>query len=426
MTRASLQRIERRQKTDTLSWVAAKVDRARKSKRKLDPDKLARDMVARAWKEALRRTHQCFGRSIEKLFQLELLPEGSEFASINLSKMPYTVKVSAGMPPFLYKITRLLAARSSPFKDGQVLLGNEISVTVPYDETVQRMNRAFFWYSATRSSTVFQDFEIDGHQAIVAGMLAMEAEIFLICHEFAHGLIADPPPEAESFLAELHQGLDVVSDDWREEFSADRLALFLAIGRRPGGRDGHQFAMQYAGWEFALLLHREWERYEERVTSKSVSFSSHPPAGDRVKNLRDTLCRYTGFTETSNAFSAAEAFATVFSGIVDAMFSVEFQQEASQRDDDRASKLTALAKMCSAGAVPDYSHFVPQAVEILQEAEGWTLLQHVCDATAPLRGEATMDVTNFQVAKLVWRACEDLPEPLLSVFKRVTELPDLR
>lgn len=426
MTRASLQRIERRQKIDTLSWVAARVDRARKSKRKLDPDKLARDMVARAWKEALRRTHQCFGMSIEKLFRLELLPEGSDFASINLSKLPYTVKVSTGMPTFLYKITRLLAARSCPFKGGQVPFENESDVAVPYDETVQRMNRAFFWYSATRSSTVFQDFEVDGHQAIVAGMLAMEAEVFLICHELAHGLITDTPPEAESFLAELHQGLAAVSDDWREEFSADRLALLLAIGRRPGARDGRQFAMQYAGWEFALLLHREWERYEARVTSRSISFSSHPPAADRVKNLRDTLCRYTGFTETSNAFSAAEAFATVFSGIVDAMFSDEFQQEADQRDDGRASKLTALAEMCSGGAVPDYSHFVPQAVEILQEAEGWTLLQHVCDATAPLRGEAIIDVTNYQVAKLVWRACESLPEPLFSVFKRVTALPDLR
>ncbi|CAD7047330.1 hypothetical protein RHAB21_03767 [Pseudorhizobium halotolerans] len=425
MTRASAGRIKRRQETDTLSWVATRVERARNSKRKLDPDKLARGMVTRAWKEALRRTHQCFGRSIDRFFRLEVSPEGSDLASIDLSSVPYQVNVSIGMPTFLYKITRLLAARSAPFSDGQVPGQHGRDVTVPYDESVLRMNRAFFWYSATRSSTVFQDFDIDEHQAVVAGMLAMEAEIFLICHELAHGLLADMPPGSDAFLKELQVGLGGLSADWREELSADRLALFLAIGKRPGPRDGHQLSMQYAGWEFSLLLHREWERYEETVTSASVSFTTHPPARDRVQDLRDTLRRYTGLPEASNAFSAAEAFATVFSGMVNSMFSEEFRQGAARRDELRANKLVALAHMCSAGAVPDYSRFVPEAMDLLQQAEGWTLLQHVCDATAPLRDEVAMDFKNLQVAKLIWRACEGLEEPLYSVFKRVTALPDL-
>ncbi|MBY3003896.1 hypothetical protein [Rhizobium leguminosarum] len=244
---------------------------------------------------------------------------------------------------------------------------------------------------------MFQDFEIDEHQAVVAGMLAMEAEIFLICHEFAHGLLADMPPGSDAFLKELQVGLDGLSADWREELSADRLALFLAIGKRPGPRDGHQLSMQYAGWEFSLLLHREWERYEETVTSASVSFTTHPPARDRVQDLRDTLRRYTGLPEASNAFSAAEAFATVFSGMVNSMFSEEFRQGAARRDELRANKLVALAQMCSAGAVPDYSRFVPEAMDLLQQAEGWTLLQHVCDATAPLRDEVAMDFKNLQI-----------------------------
>jgi hypothetical protein len=36
-----------------------------------------------------------------------------------------------------------------------------------------------------------------------------------------------------------------------------------------------------------------------------------------------------------------------------------------------------------------------------------------------------MEFKNLQVAKLIWRACEGLEEPLYSVFKRVTALPDL-
>ncbi|MBE1508259.1 hypothetical protein [Rhizobium viscosum] len=71
----------------------------------------------------------------------------------------------------------------------------------------------------------------------------MEAEIFLICHEFSHGLLADVPPGSDAFLNELQVGLEGLSADWREELSADRLALFLAIGKRPGPRDGHQFSI---------------------------------------------------------------------------------------------------------------------------------------------------------------------------------------
>ncbi|MFD1725775.1 hypothetical protein ACFSGY_13700 [Rhizobium viscosum] len=148
-----------------------------------------------------------------------------------------------------------------------------------------------------------------------------------------------------------------------------------------------------------------------------MSFTTHPPARDRVQDLRDTLRPYTGFPEASNAFSAAEAFAAVFSGIVNSMFSEEFRQSAARRDELRADKLVALAQMCSAGAVPDYSRFVPEAMDLLQQAEGWTLLQHVCDATAPLRDDVAMDFKNLQVAKLIWRACEGLEEALYSVFK---------
>ncbi|MBE1508260.1 hypothetical protein H4W29_005505 [Rhizobium viscosum] len=144
MTRASAGRIKRRQETDSLSWVATRIERARNSKRKLPPDKLARGMVTGAWKEALRRTHQCFGRSIDRFFRLEVSPEGSDLASINLSSVPYQVNVSIGMPTFLDKITRLLAARSAPFSDGQVPGQHGPDVTVPYDESVLRMNRAFF------------------------------------------------------------------------------------------------------------------------------------------------------------------------------------------------------------------------------------------------------------------------------------------
>jgi hypothetical protein len=53
------------------------------------------------------------------------------------------------------------------------------------------------------------------------------------------------------------------------------------------------------------------------------------------------------------------------------------------------------------------------------------LLELVGELTAPLRGERPLEATNFGVAKLVWRACEELPDPLCSAVKKVTEMSDL-
>ncbi|MBB6014347.1 hypothetical protein HNR59_003741 [Aquamicrobium lusatiense] len=427
MTRASAQRLQRRQQrrqVDPESILAAQIDKMRKRESGANPDKLARQMVKRAWSEALRRAHGCLGISVGELFTLEILPDGAELATIDCSKPPFTVRVSAGLPPFIYRISRLLAARSSPFTSDAVPRKDDDSWP-PFEESVERLHRAFFWYSATGHSTIHQDYQIDGNQAVVGGWLATEAEIFLMCHEIAHGLIARLPVEAPDLLANLEAGLEDMSEAWREEFVADRLALFLAIGQVNGSRDGHRLAMAYAGWEFALLLHREWERYEEVARSEQYFFETHPPAGDRIENLRGSFQRCLPTEDAAHLLSAAESISTLFRNLVDTMFSPEFQAALVERDEARARRLKELAIDCNKGPVPDYSRYVPEAIIILQQAESWTLLDLVLELTAPLRGEKPLDVTNFGVAKLVWRACEDLPDPLYLAVKKVTAMPDL-
>lgn len=225
--------------------------------------------------------------------------------------------------------------------------------------------------------------------------------------------------------ARLEAGLEDMSDAWREEFVADRLALLLAIGQVESHRDGNLLAMAYAGWEFALLFRRKWERYQEFATGVRFSSETHPPAGERVENLRETFQRCLGTEDATHLLSAAESISTVFRGLVDTMFSPEFQVALVERDKARARRLKGHAIDCNKGPVPDYSRYIPEAIEILQQAESWTLLELVLEITAPLRGEKPLDMTNFGVAKLVWRACEDLPDPLYSAVKKVTEMPDL-
>lgn len=295
----------------------------------------------------------------------------------------------------------------------------------PFAESVERMHRAFFWYSTIGTSTIHQDYEIDRSQTVFGGFIATEAETFLICHEIAHGLIARLSKEAPDLMAQLEMGLEDLSAAWREEFVADRLALVLAIGKRDQQRDVHHLAMAYAGWEFALLLHREWERYEEFETSEQFSSKTHPPAGERLDNLRKTFQRCVGEENSERLLSAAESLSTLFRNLVDTMFTEEFQRAAASRDEARARKLRELAIDCDKGDCPDYSRFISAAHDILQQGESWTLVDLVAEMTAPLRREVEFDATNFGIAKLVWRASEDLPDPLYSAFKKQIRTPNL-
>ena len=426
MTRASSQRRSRRQNRDTITAVRAKLDRARSGKDHPNPDRLGRQMIERAWSVAHRRANQCLGASVRRLFTLEILPDGAEFATIDCAHSPYTVRISAGLPGFVYRIARLLAARSAPFNDDSSPTATGDADTMSYEESAERINRAFFWYSAARGSTIHQNFPITDDQAILGGFIASEAEIFLMSHEIAHGLLAGLASDANGFTKELGAGLEDMPDDWREEFMADRLALLLALGSRTKPRSGREIAWQYAGWEFALLLHREWERVDSNCASSAAGTATHPPASDRVENLRGTLRRCIGANDAGNILSCAESFSTVFRGLVDTILSDDFRAALIVRDEIRVTRLMALAEACGTTVVPDYARYVPEAGAILMEAESWTLLQLVNDATAAIRGETEIDEMNFAIAKLVWRTCEDLPEPAYSVLKKVTELPDLR
>lgn len=381
-------------------------------------------MVKHAWKQALSRARDCLGFSVEKLLALEIITDGARFAEIDCTKRPFAIRISSGLPQFIYRISRILAARSYAFSsDGTlpILAGNGR----PFVESVERLHRAFFWYSVIGNSTVHQDYEIDGDQALFGGWIAFEAEVFLICHEIAHGLITRLPTEAPEFMAQLELGLETQSAPWREEFIADRLALILALGKMDQPHDGNRLSMAHAGWEFALLLHREWERYEEFDTSEQFSSKTHPPAGERLDSLRLTFRRCVGEGNAEHLLSAAESFSTLFRNLVDTMFTPEFQASAAARDEARARTLRELAIDCDKRDCPDYHRFIPAALEIIQQGESWTLIDLVAEMTAPLRREVEFNATNFGIAKLVWRACDDLPDPLYSAFKKQIRTPNL-
>ncbi|ANK76522.1 hypothetical protein FA04_27615 (plasmid) [Ensifer adhaerens] len=381
-------------------------------------------MVKNAWKEALRRARECLGFPIEKRYKLDITADGTRFAEVSCTERPFTIRISSGLPPFIYRVSRILAARSYAFSSGGKLPTN-VGTERPFVETVEQLHRAFFWYSVIGNSTIHQDFDINGDQALFGGWIAFEAEVFVICHELAHGLITRLSTEAPEVMAQLEQGLENQSAPWREEFIADRLALVLAFGKFDKPHDGDRLSVAYAGWEFALLLHREWERYEEFENSEPFSSRTHPPAGERLDNLRATFRRCVGEENAERLLSTAVSLTMVFRNLVDAMFTPEFQASAIARDEVRARKLRELAMDCDRGDYPDYHRFIPAALEILQQGESWTLLDLVTEMTAPLRREVQFTATNFGITKLVWRASDDLPDPLYFAFKKQTRTPNL-
>jgi hypothetical protein len=381
-------------------------------------------MVRNVWKEAMRRSRESLGFSIDRQFELNITADGTRFAEVSCNGRPFTVHISSGLPPFIYRVSRILASRSYAFSgDGAVPAGS--GSERPFEETVEQLHRAFFWYSVIGNSTIHQDYDINEEQALFGGWVAFEAEVFVICHEIAHGLIARISAEAPELMAQLAFGLEDQSAPWREEFMADRLALVLAIGKLDQPHDGDRLSMAYAGWEFALLLHREWERYEEFETSEPFSSRTHPPAGERLANLRATFKRHVGEENAERLLSAAVSFSTLFGNLVDTMFTEEFQAAAMSRDEDRARKLRQLAMDCDRGDCPDYHRFIPVALEMLQTGESWKLVDLVTEMTAPVRGEVEFNTANFGIAKLVWRASDDLPDPLYSAFKKRMRTPNL-
>ncbi|MBB4219233.1 hypothetical protein FHT79_006464 [Rhizobium sp. BK212] len=427
MTRASPARRKRRgqlRSADPGVLLAARLESVKSSPVPINPQKFERQMVKSAWKEAVLRAKGCLGFSVERRFSLEIVPNGGRFAEIDCTERPFKIRVSLGLPPFIYRISRILASRTYAFLDDGTT-PPAADDNPPIAEAVERMHRAFFWYSAIGTSTIHQDYEIDHRQALFGSFIAFEAEIFLVCHEIAHGLTAWLAKDAPDLLAWLSMGLEGVSSSWREELVADRLALILALGKRDQRRHVHHLAMAYAGWEFAFLLHREWERYEEFETSDKLSSKTHPPARERLANLRETFRRYVGDEASHRLTSIAEALSTLFRNLVDTMFTEEFQTSAASRDQARARKLRELAIDCDEAGCPDYSRFVPAAQDIIQQGESWTLVDLVADMTAPMRREIEFDATNFGIAKLVWRATEDLPDPLYSAFKKQIRTPNL-
>lgn len=156
------------------------------------------------------------------------LPDGS-----------FVVELHSGLMQFIYLVTRTLLGFTTEFNEGGV-----VRPALTRDQLVSRIADIFFDWRAGKLSTEGDlqraaYFPLRPGQVKIAHQLAVNAEVFILAHEFGHVLIdgggADappPPPPSEA------------------ESCADRLAVSIAIAA--GSRLGMR--MMYAGILFAVRV----------------------------------------------------------------------------------------------------------------------------------------------------------------------------
>lgn len=425
MTKASSARRARRKEVDPLRLARKRLAEAKSGKLPEPPVVLAEQSIRRTWREAISRASQATSMKLEPLYRLELRDDPNKFAEVELSAPPFAVRVGRGAPSLLYCIARLIASRTIL---GDAAVGSPYGTLdeAPDDGMVERLNRALFWYSLAPGTGVHQDFPITAEQALFGGMLTEEALTFLFCHEIAHGLLETTEGGAQDPDIDLAPDLAHLPSAWRAEFMADRLGLRLALGGRPHRwRNGDMLAAAYAGFELSLLLQREWERYTAHHRNQPYSAETHPPAADRLDALRANMAFHVGNESVGRVIATAEAVSALFISQLDNALTEDSAWERRQRDQIRIERIHELADECSSDIVPDYYNFIEPAKQILRETESFVLLDFALRQTAIIRGEAPFEPKEYAVAKLVGRACEDLDEPYFSVFKRITEFPDV-
>ena len=200
-----------------------------------------------------------------------------------LPERNYAILIHEDLANLIYRITRAAIAQMS-------VIGVGVEHLAQVDEVhfVQLLTDILWWFQKT--GTVFgPDYPVNEHQKLLAGVLAVETERFLVAHEFGH-IVVNPGGEIDSndlierLLSASFRGF--ISDNtsqWEEEHIADILGFDIVMGLMVGNGmsdNGFENQLRYAGVELMLLIEYAMEELGFRVSN------THPPAKMRLEVIR--------------------------------------------------------------------------------------------------------------------------------------------
>jgi Zn-dependent peptidase ImmA (M78 family) len=324
----------------------------------------------------------------------------------------HAIIINAGLPRFIYRVTRILASRFTMDEHGP---------STEFPETVRLIAEAFWWLEGT--GRVFgPDYPVTTMQIMLAARLTDEAMAFLLLHEIGHAL--------------RHEGLDLSwsgvplpsdSPEWREEYAADIIAVATIIQRFKLPEQYQEIILAYGGAELALQIYRALHELGIRGEA------THPPAIRRLAFVRAYAQARCASPEVWESLSScASAIDGLFQRIVETVKDPH-QHEAffASQADAVINELDQALEACSGGFVPNYWKFRQLAGEILQRGYPHAVWERMRDVAAdfvavleagkPAAGDGSWE--KFQKLKLLNNFVENsLAEPARSIFREALRL----
>lgn len=297
----------------------------------------------------------------------------------------YAIILQEGLPNLIYRVTRALSLRG-------LMSSYNRSEAVSFEDVVQIMSD-IFWILRETGAVFGPDYPIKDYQIATAGMLAFEAECFLVAHELGHILVYPGKDfEAQGVLERLTWGnfiglLGSQAATLDEEFVADVLGFQIVMGvfRENVSQDMTRNQMRYAGIELVLQIYRGLERLGFTVAG------THPSADERIAHLRSYV---EDTAETVQQYLAVTSLARAWEGLFDAVVGGILRPGVHEDYYDQESRLLSAdlvssLEKCAVSDIPDYLNFYLAANEVFSRGywcylmeKTWELLMSSMEGSA--------------------------------------------
>jgi hypothetical protein len=272
----------------------------------------------------------------------------------------FAIIFNVGLKNFVYRIIRAFSTRFAPTAQGGATPPE--SAQVSFEDTCRFIGDIFLWYCETKTARG-PDYSITDDQITIANLMTIEANLFFVAHEFAHGLqhlYATPP-----------------SSELEEELLADRLALQMMLGCSPNDNTSAPVTLSYAAVELALLIWQGLEKF-------GVTFEgTHPRAADRLVSLRAglaELCPDEGIRESVENW--AKLIRLVFENVMDQIRAENYGDFLKRAADDIMHELDDLLDHCTGGEVPDYYKFYSEAHRFFDQGYSLELSRKIAETAS--------------------------------------------
>lgn len=321
----------------------------------------------------------------------------------HLSDNQFVVVLTSGMCEFIYRIARAVA--SAVFRRND---GNNTGIDI---SELAKVIAEIIWWKDKTDISFGPDYEVTLDQKLIANILTVRAECFLLAHELGHVLVAMEANKEESI------------DNYLEEYHADMTALcinLLANQSVTAVTDHLELMLTYAGAELTLQIWNLLEHF-----GYNLEDCTHPPAKQRIALLRNVLRDQCESDEVfHDIIGIAKIIENTFIEVINIVTGKE--QDVRKYEIEAAhlvSEFKLLLDQCSTSIIPDYYNFNNKALALLSQGYPETILREVFEPVINKLSSTNYDnnielntIKNNNQFKLLYSLIRNIPDSIRIVF----------